>query len=69
LFGANDINLFSGTGSYTFTNVLLSRGVLGNNTLDLTFTAVPEPSLILCAGAGLLGLGAMRKKLAKPVTA
>jgi hypothetical protein len=61
LFGAADVNLFSGTGGYTFNSVLLNRGVLGNNTLDLTFTPVPEPSLLFGAAVGLFGLVALRK--------
>lgn len=65
LYTASDINLFSGTNSYTFTNVQLSRGILGSNTLDITFTAVPEPSLLFGAAVGLIGLVGVRKKLFK----
>ncbi len=70
LFGAGDANLFSGTGSNTFTNVLLKRDA--TNTLDLTFTAftaVPEPSLMFGAATGLFGLVALWRKKANVVVA
>ena len=66
LFSASDANVISGTGSYSFTNVQLTRGVLGSNsTLNLTFTPVPEPSLLFGAAVGLIGLVGLRKKLVK----
>ena len=66
-FVSTDTNLFSGSGLNTFTNVLLTRGT---GTLDITFTsftAVPEPSLMFGAAAGLFGLVAVRRKLVKRV--
>jgi autotransporter-associated beta strand protein len=59
LFSDLDFDVWGHTSANPFTGVQLVRN--GTN-LELTFTTVPEPGLMLGLGAGVLALGAFHRK-------
>ncbi len=58
-FTAADFEVYGQSSANPFTDIKLSRTT---DTLILTFVTVPEPSLMLGLGAGVLGLGAFLRK-------
>ena len=65
-FTTADFDLVSGSGTWSaFNSVTLVRNA-GANSLDLTFSPVPEPATIGLVAAGVLGAGAFVRRKLRP---